>query len=35
MNLLLEMVYDNEKPTNDFILFPEREILSKIIMNDL
>lgn len=35
MNLLLELGYDDKKQTDDFILFPEREILSKTIMNDL
>ena len=35
MNLLNELGYDDKKQTDDFILFPEREVLTKTIMNDL
>lgn len=35
MNLLLEFGYNDKKQTNDFILFPERQVLTKTIMNDL
>lgn len=35
MNLLLKLGYHDKKQTDDFILFPERQILKKTIMNDL
>lgn len=35
MNLLNELGYDDKKQTDDFILFSERKVLTKTIMNDL
>ena len=33
--LLLELGYEEKKNTNDYILFPERKVKTKTIMNDL
>lgn len=34
-NFLLEMDYDEKKNTTDYILYPEREVLTETIMSDL
>jgi integrase len=34
-NFLVEMGYEEKKNSNDFILYPERKVLTKTIMNDL
>ena len=33
--MLLELGYEEKKNTNDYILFPERKVKTKTIMNDL